>query len=345
MGGKIRVMGHIISVVIPCYNSEAYMENAIESALSGGDSVEVVIVNDGSSDRTAEIGEEYVNKYPEQVVLVNKENGGHGDAVMTGVHKATGTYVKILDSDDLLDTTALQNIVKLLTGFSIEGKDRDLVIANYVYCKEGSKDYVVKYTSSLPVDSDFTWEDVGRFQYGTYLLMHSMIYRRQFLVDIGLTLPKHTFYVDNIYAYYPLPHVKSMYYTNEKLYLYKIGREDQSVNEEIMIKRIGQEIRVTEIMRDFYHLNEISSKHLRDYMVSHLTMMYTVCTALLIESGTEENLALKRKIWEDFENKDRKSYRIVRKKLLGWIVSRDGAFWHTLVHGGYKFAQKNMHFN
>lgn len=338
-------MGFVLSVVIPCYNSEGYMANAINAALSGGPSVEVIIVNDGSSDSTSAIGQDYVNKYGDRVVLINKENGGHGDAVMTGVRAARGTYVKICDSDDCLEESALNRIVELLSGFVSENNLRDLVIANYVYIKEGEKDYAVSYKNALPVDSDFTWDDVGRFQMGTYLLMHSMIYRRQLLIDCGLELPKHTFYVDSIYAYYPLPYVKSMYYVDENLYLYSIGREDQSVNEEIMIKRIGQQIKVSEIMRDFYHLNEIECKSLREYMTSYLTIMYTVCTALLIESGTEENLAVKRKLWEDFENKDRKSYRIVRKKLLGWVVSRDGAFWHTLIHGGYKFAQKNMHFN
>lgn len=338
-------MGYVLSVVIPCYNSGAYMANAINAALSGGPSVEVIIVNDGSSDNTFDIGLSYYEKYNGRVVLINKENGGHGDAVMAGVKRASGTYVKILDSDDLLDTEALKNVVALLTKFVEEDNLKDLVIANYVYCKEGSGDYAVKYTSSLPVNKDFTWEEVGHFPYGTYLLMHAMIYRTQLLIDCGLQIPKHTFYVDNIYAYYPLPYVNSIYYIDENLYLYSIGREDQSVNQEIMIKRIGQQIFVTETMRDMYHLNEIMSKPLRDYMTSYLTIMYTVCTALLIESGTEENLALKRKLWEDFEHKDYKSYRVVRKKLLGWIVSRDGSFWNTLVHGGYKFYQKTMHFN
>ena len=80
----------LLSVAIPCYNSEAYMANCIESLLVGGEEVEIIVVNDGSKDRTAEIAEEYRAKYPTIVKVVNKENGGHGSAVNAGLENASG---------------------------------------------------------------------------------------------------------------------------------------------------------------------------------------------------------------------------------------------------------------
>lgn len=88
----------LLSVAIPCYNSEAYMSKCINSLLIGGEEVEIIIVDDGSSDRTAEIADDYAEKYPTIVKAIHQENGGHGQAVNTGIKNATGLYFKVVDS-------------------------------------------------------------------------------------------------------------------------------------------------------------------------------------------------------------------------------------------------------
>ena len=90
----------LLSFAIPCYNSESYMRNCIESILPGGEDVEIIIVDDGSKDKTAEIADEYQKKYPTIVKAIHQENGGHGEAVNTGIKNATGLYFKVVDSDD-----------------------------------------------------------------------------------------------------------------------------------------------------------------------------------------------------------------------------------------------------
>ena len=90
----------LLSIAIPCYNSEAYMEKCIESLLKGGEEVEILVVNDGSSDRTAEITDAYAEKYPTIIKAIHQENGGHGEAVNAGIRNATGLYFKVVDSDD-----------------------------------------------------------------------------------------------------------------------------------------------------------------------------------------------------------------------------------------------------
>ena len=96
----------LLTVAIPCYNSQAYMAHAIESILPAGNAVEIIIVDDGSKDDTLQIAQDYERRYPDIVRAVHKENGGHGDAVMTGVRNASGRYFKVLDSDDWFDTEA-----------------------------------------------------------------------------------------------------------------------------------------------------------------------------------------------------------------------------------------------
>mgnify|MGYP000813347563 FL=1 len=195
----------ILSIAIPCYNSEAYMEKCIESLLVGGEDVEILVVNDGSSDRTAEIADAYAEKYPTIVKAIHQENGGHGEAVNAGIRNATGLYFKVVDSDDWVNEEAYHQILKTLEELIRGPKTVDLLISNFVYEKQGAdRKKVMQYRHCLPVNEIFEWNSVHMSR-GKYLLMHSMIYRTKLLHECGLELPKHTFYVDNLFAFEPLP--------------------------------------------------------------------------------------------------------------------------------------------
>ena len=203
----------LLSVTIPCYNSAGYMRKAIESALEGGDDIEILIINDGSSDNTKEIANEYGKRYPGIVKAINKENGGHGSAVNMGIAKATGLYFKVLDSDDWFDKDSLLNAINLLRKAVTDIIPLDMLICNYVYEKPSvNKQKVISYGSAIPKNKFITWNDVKHFRMSQNLIMHSIIYRTKLLRECNLKLPEHTFYVDNIYAYKPLPYVKYMYY-------------------------------------------------------------------------------------------------------------------------------------
>ena len=106
----------LLSVAIPCYNSAAYMRNCIESLLPGGDEVEILIVDDGSTkDNTAEIADEYERNYPGICRAIHQENGGHGEAVNAGLRNATGVYYKVVDSDDWVNEEAYMEVLDTLT--------------------------------------------------------------------------------------------------------------------------------------------------------------------------------------------------------------------------------------
>lgn len=97
----------LLSIAVPCYNSQDYMRNCVDSLLKGGELVEILIVNDGSKDDTAKIADEYAEKYPTIVRAIHQENGGHGEAVNTGIRNATGFYFKVVDSDDWVNEESL----------------------------------------------------------------------------------------------------------------------------------------------------------------------------------------------------------------------------------------------
>ena len=272
----------LLSVTIPCYNSQDYMEHCIETLLTGGEDVEILIVDDGSKDATAEIADRYQKKYPTIIKAIHQENGGHGAAVNTGIANATGLYFKVVDSDDWVDEESYHKILAKLRELVGGSTTLDMFISNFVYEKQGAEHKkVMKYTRMFPENEVFTWSDVRHISKGHYILMHSVIYRTQLLKDCGLELPRHTFYVDNLFVYNPLPYVKTMYYMNVDFYRYFIGREDQSVNEKVMIGRIDQQIKVNKIMIDAYDLTKIRNKKLKDYMVKYLAMMMTVSSIFL----------------------------------------------------------------
>lgn len=195
-----------ITFAIPCYNSEAYMEKAINSILPAGEDVEILIVNDGSTDKTKKIGKQYAERFPSIVKVINKENGGHGDAVNSGLSHASGKYFKVVDSDDWVDEDSLMKLLEVIRGFVREGSEVDMIVSNYVYEKAGMEHKkIIHYRNVLPQNEIFRWDDIGSFHLDQYILMHSVMYRTEMLKLCQLKLPKHTFYVDNIYVYYPLP--------------------------------------------------------------------------------------------------------------------------------------------
>ena len=235
----------LLTVTIPCYNSENYMKKCIDSLLAGGEDVELIIVDDGSTDGTAGIADEYAEKYPSIVKAVHKENGGHGSAVNEGIENASGLFFKVVDSDDWVKESEYQKILAFLRETAGGGETLDMLISNFVYEKQGEKkNKVMRYHHALPEEEMFTWKQVRHFHKGQYILMHSVIFRTKLLRECGLKLPENTFYVDNLFVFEPLPYVKNMYYMDVNFYRYYIGREGQSVNETIMISRIDQQIKV-----------------------------------------------------------------------------------------------------
>ncbi len=340
----------LLSIAIPCYNSENYMRKCVESLLVGGEDVEIIIVNDGSTkDRTAEIADEYAAKYPTIVKAVHKENGGHGSAVNAGIANAEGLYFKVVDSDDWVKEDCYMQVLDTLRNLTGGSEVLDMLVSNFVYEKEGEKrKKVMHYRHILPEGKMFTWEDCHHFPKGHYILMHSVIFRTKLLKESGLQLPEHTFYVDNIYVFNPLPYVKNMYYLNVNFYRYYIGRADQSVNEQVMISRLDQQVKVNRIMLDYLVENKAEiakNKRLYQYMRNYLEIITTVSSVLMIRSGTEEHLQQKKELWKYMKAKDKKLYTWMRTGIMGNTMNLPGKSGRLISMESYKICQKIYGFN
>lgn len=336
----------LLTVVVPCYNSQEYMGKCIDSLLPGGDAVEIIIVNDGSFDKTAEIAEEYAERFPQTIKVIHQKNGGHGEAVNTGLRHASSLYFKVVDSDDWFDVNAYNKVLDRLRQLTEEQSCVDMFISNFIYDKQGArKKKVMHYDKILPEGSIFGWNEVGNFPKGKYILMHSVIYRTKMLHECKLELPKHTFYVDNLFVYVPLPFVKKMYYLNEDLYHYYIGREDQSVNEKVMISRIDQQIKVNKLMVELVDLNRVANIKTRGYMLNYLEIITIISNILLIRSGTQESMGKKQELWGYIKDKDNHLYDLLRRGIMGRTVNLSSKTGQMISLAAYRISQKWIGFN
>lgn len=303
----------LISFAVPSYNSQDYLRHCVETLLSGGEDVEILIVNDGSKDNTATIADEYAAQYPTIVRAIHKENGGHGSGVNRGVQEATGLYFKVVDSDDWVDEGALKTLLDTIKTHQAENRLPDLYITNFIYDHTyENKQFTRHWRKQFRPNSFHTWADAGRFHGAQVLLMHSLMYRTQLLRQSGLVLPEHTFYVDNLFAYQPLPLMQSIYYLDVDLYHYFIGRDDQSVNIKNFTRRYDQQIRVMDRMAKAYSHSQIMAMEpaLRRYMFHCLGAIMVNTMMFCCAGGSDEKrIAEHDALWADIRQRDPKMYR------------------------------------
>lgn len=337
-----------ISFVVPCYNSEEYMERCIESLLVGKEEVEIIIVNDGSKDKTGKIADKYAKKYPNIVKAIHKENGGHGSGVNVGLQTATGAYFKVVDSDDWLDEEAVVLLLNKIKEMENAKELVDLIVCNYIYDHlYENKEKVMSFKNVFPINKKCTWNDIKHFKTSQYLIMHSLIYKTSVLKKSKIKLPEHTFYVDNIVAYLPLPFVKNLCYLDLNLYHYFIGREDQSVNESVMITRVDQQIKVTKQIAASLDLNYVKEVYpkLYTYLLRMLSMMMTISSIYLLMKGNKESLEKREELWEYVKKIDPITYKKLKYTCLSgftYLPTKIGSF---ITLKGYKIARKIYKFN
>jgi glycosyltransferase involved in cell wall biosynthesis len=355
-----------LSIVVPCYNSADYMRRGLDTLVIGGDEVEILIVDDGSSDATGLIASDYEQRYPGIVRAITKLNGGHGSAVNTGIDEASGRYLKVVDSDDWVDAVAYGRVLETLRGFGAPASaasssqvdvavlgdgsphvaEIDVLLSNFVYEKVGKRrKRAVRYAGVLPQGKVFGWEAFGQFRNTQYILMHSLIYRTQLLRDCGLRLPEHTFYVDNLYAFVPLQHAKTMYYLNVDFYRYFIGRADQSINENVMMRRLDQQLRVNRMMQQELPSAGSVPPQMHNYLMHYFGIICVVSSMMLIRSGTADSLSKKDALWATLRREQPRTYRKVRRTFLGHLMHLPRPGGRRVTVAAYKVVRWVVGFN
>ncbi len=287
----------------------------------------------------------YVKKYPNLIRAIHKENGGHGSGVNVGLKEAKGEYFKVVDSDDWLDSEALKALLNKIDDLDVKP---DLIVCNYIYDHlYEKKQKVMAFNNVLKENKLSTWNDLGFFRVSQYLIMHSLIYKTKVLKKCKLKLPEHTFYVDNLVAYQPLPFVEKILYLNLNLYHYFIGREDQSVNEKVMITRVDQQIKVTKLILASIDLGDTqkTSKKLYRYLIRMCSMMIVISSIYLIMINDKEAMDKRKALWQSIKQMDSRLYRKLRYFNLAGLTYLPGKVGNFITLKGYKISKRIFKFN
>lgn len=220
----------LLTIVVPCYNMADYIENCLRSVTDSTvpDSLEVIVVNDGSTDNSMDIIKKYQKIRPDIIRILDKSNAHQGSCINAGVKLATGKYFRILDADDWVDITSLYNLLHKL-----ETCDTDLVITLRTenIFDNGKKEKVIQYhIDNLKYDYTYNAKEfcISEHIEGAEFNIHSMTYKTNILKSIPIKLPERIYYTDLLFCMLPIDCIKTFIIYEIYLYHYRIGREGQS---------------------------------------------------------------------------------------------------------------------
>lgn len=301
----------VLTFVVPAYNSEAFLDKGIPTMLHPQllDKLEIIIVNDGSKDSTPQVAQKYCDQYPQTVRLISQENKGHGGALNTGCAAAAGKYLKVIDSDDWVETENLPQLITLL-----ENTDSDVVLCHYRTHDISNGEVKAWKCEPVAFNVEHTMEQIVENWRSFYHLLtfHGILYRRDFYEKWQIGLSEHVFYEDYEYATFPCCHAKSVLPVDLFLYDYRIGDASQSVSDASKLKRIGhmetvleRMIKESNLTRDGRDYTAIKSQEL---LLSYLTIV------LLANPDKRAGRAMAKNMMEKFQKEFPAAYRLAEKK-------------------------------
>lgn len=262
----------VLTIIVPSYNVEAYLEHGLstynDDRLEG--LVQVVVVNDGSSDATQAIAERFVAVRPSVFTLVNKANGGHGSAVNAGIDVARGKYCRVIDGDDWVHTDSLCGLACRLRSL-----DCDLVVdvKQEVDMATGEKT-LFPFPDYIPCDDVYPFDDVcTREDIASYIMIHTLMVRTDYARRINLCLLEKTFYVDFEYVVKATLDAEDICFVDLNVTQYLVGNASQSVADDNYVRRWDDHTRVTQEMLRLYEERKGDLGETRKVYLQRRTML------------------------------------------------------------------------
>lgn len=239
-------MNKVLSVIIPAYNMECYIEHCLMSILNAEsvlNKIQIIVVNDGSTDNTSSIAHEIAKNYPDIIEVVDKKNGNYGSAVNCGLQRVVGRYFKVLDSDDSFDTSALCNVVDCLSNIDL----CDMVVVGYRLHNDKGRTIKIVKPKGVEFGKIYDAKIFDIRENKKCFWMHGIIYNVAIIKKCHLHLQEGISYTDTEYCYYPWNVVEKIVFIDDLLYKYLVGRNGQTVSDESYIKNKNHLLKI--IMR------------------------------------------------------------------------------------------------
>lgn len=258
-------MKKILTVAVPAYNAEKYLKDNLESFCIDGilPYLDILVINDGSSDHTDAIAQEYVERYPDSYRMITKENGGHGSGINLGIREARGIYFKVVDADDWVERIAFCRLIETLkeqTEKAAAGTEEsaDIVYSGFLWAYDHGEPDKSMYQTKAEISEPFkdvayrkiyTFDDIAD---QLYIKMHSLTIKTEILQKHKIAVDEKCYYVDTEYITYPIPYIKTIYFIDAFVYYYRIGHAGQSVGIEKLQKNEKDYDKVIRSLLDFY---------------------------------------------------------------------------------------------
>ena len=331
-----------LTVVVPAYNAEKYLEYNLQSFLSPSapEKLEIIVVDDGSTDGTAQIADHYHEAYPEIVKVIHKENGGHGSGINAGIRAATGRYFKVVDADDWVDHDALEKLLDYIASFErkdfyasesqkandfaepncrsnsdVQTAAPDVIYNNYYWRlvdeTKSHHDYERKAEFTEPFHG-VEYHKVYDFEAiadKCYVKMHHMTIRTEILKAHQIHIDEHCYYVDMEYILYPIPYVRTIAFLPEFLYQYRIGRAGQSMDPAKLQRNAAQYDHVLTSIYAYYDetCRSIAEPHRKLYIDRLISRFYASRVKILLSmpdaaSRKEELLEMEQRLEREYQD-------------------------------------------
>lgn len=296
----------ILTISVAAYNLENLISENLESFIKckERESLEVLVIDDGSKDNTANIAKEYEDKYPETIRLIKKKNEGAGSTVNYGIKNATGKYFKMIDGDDWVKSEELDNLINELKNIDV-----DMVITNYITYNEATKQIIDKTNYNVESGKKVSLLEISK---NNNVQMHNVLYKTEILKDNNIVLDN-GFYTDMEYLLLPIPYVNDIIYYNFDIYMYRVAREGQSVSLSSMQKHIDMHRLVLDRLLKYYgEKAEGLDNDKSGYMLKKISDMADTQLSTLLTFEINEEQKKKIKDFVEFIKEYEKVYDIFK---------------------------------
>lgn len=277
-------MEKLLTIVIPAYNMEKYLHRCLDSILTEKvmDKVQVLVVNDGSKDRTSEIAHEYEAKYPHYIQVIDKENGNYGSCMNVGLSLAKGKYFRTLDADDWYDTPSYEKFVPKL-----DNTEADMLLCErFVHYESLDKTELEEFPDSIQCEDDLAFNDIdwNNKALMSLLTVNCICYKTSLLKNVRMKWSEKVFYSDTEYNYFPLNNVNTLCFLDLPVYCYFIGRTDQSISSTSIRKNFNSFYVVSKrILEDYVHNNKENSPQRKIQKFHLIRILRFLYQSLLID--------------------------------------------------------------
>ena len=280
----------LLTLAISAYNMQEYLGKCLDSVTRPDipDTLEVIIVNDGSKDKTSEIAHQYEKRFNSIVRVIDKENGHYGSCINKALEMATGKYFRPLDADDWMNTDALVSLLSLL-----ENNDNDLIVTTHTNYLENNRVNHIKIPDSIIVNKQYDLKtlDFQKQKIDCFLKMHTMTYKTSILKNMSLKLSTGISYTDSEYCMFPLDKANSVIFYDLDLYQYNLSREGQTMQQSIITKSVKPFYLISMKMIDYFiknydRNNSVVRSNQRCFM--RLVIYFFFRAALIFSEGTED---------------------------------------------------------